>query len=95
MKDEKLAQGFLHHHQQQLQLAQQQLASQKVGSVTHLLSFQKQTLPLIILVDMGEDYEAPGKDDSQTSFFRWFAANIGWFVEVVQYYAPFFFVLFL
>ena len=47
MKDEKLAEGFLHHHQQQLQLAQQQLASQKVGSVTHLLSFQKQTLPLI------------------------------------------------
>ena len=46
MKDEKLAEGFLHHHQQQLQLAQQQLASQKVGSATHLLSFQKQTLPL-------------------------------------------------
>ena len=33
----------------------------------------------------------------QTSFFRWFAANIGWFVDkkVVQYYAPSLFVLFL
>ena len=31
---------------------------------------------------------------NQTSFFRWFAANIGWFVDnkVVQYYAPSLFV---